>query len=113
MAKNTIPLAPNIQPDRPKYRMLPIASIFVMAPVLAPLIMEAVSLCYGQWSEILGQPVTIRTPILDALSERIESVREDLWYHVSSRFQRVPWNPKVVLPVIALVMVVAIVMLRL
>ena len=112
MAKNTIPLAPDIRPDRPRSRLLPIASIFVIAPVLAPLVMEAVSLCYGQWCEILGTPVTVRTPILEAISERIESVRTELCYHVSSRFQRVPWNPKVVLPVIALIMVIAMLMLR-
>ena len=113
MAKNTLPLAPDLRPDRPRSRLLPIASIFVLAPVLAPLLMEAVSLCYGQWCEILGTPVTVRTPILNAIIDRIESVREDLWYKVSSRFQRVPWNPRVVLPIIALVMVVAMVMLRL
>jgi hypothetical protein len=113
MAKNTIPLAPDIRPDRPRCRVLPIASICVLASVLAPLLLEAVWLCYGQWSEILGKPVTIRTPMLNAISEQIESVRADLWYHVSSRFQRVPWDPKVVLPIIALVMVVAMVMLRL
>ncbi len=113
MAKNPIPLAPDIKADRPRYRVLPIISIFVVAPVLAPLFMEAVLLCYGQWCEILGRPVTIRTPMLTALSDRIDSVRQDLCYTISSRFQRVPWNPKVVVPVIALVMLLAMVMLRL
>jgi hypothetical protein len=113
MSKNTLPLAPDLHPDRRRSRIPQIASIFVLAPVLTPLIVELVSLCHGQWSEILGNPVTVRTPILNAMGERIASVREDLWCYVGSRFQRVPWNPKVVLPLIALVMIVAMKMLRL
>jgi hypothetical protein len=113
MAKNTLPLAPDLKPDRPRSKVLPIASIFVLAPLLTPLIIELVWLCYGQWREILGRPVSIQTPILSAMGEGIESVRQDIWYHISSRFQRVPWNPKVVVPIIALVMVVAMLMLRL
>ncbi len=113
MAKNTLPLAPDLKPDRTRSKLLPIASIFVLAPLLTPLIIELVWLCYGQWCEILGNPVAIQTPILSAMGERIESARQDIWYHISSRFQRVPWNPKVVVPIIALVMIVAMLMLRL
>jgi hypothetical protein len=113
MAKNTIPLAPSLKPDRPRSRVPQIVSIFVLAPLLTPLIVELVALCYGQWSEIFGRPVAVKTPILTAMGEQVESIREDVWYHVGSRFQRVPWNPRVVLPIIALVMIVAVVMLRL
>ncbi len=52
------------------------------------------------------------TPTLDAIGERVAAVREDLWYHVSSRFNRVPWNPRVVLPIAVVVMLLAMVMLR-
>jgi hypothetical protein len=112
MAKNTIPLAPDLHPHRRRSRVPQIASIFVLAPIVTPLIVELVSLCHGQWREILGRPVTVRTPILDEIGERIETVREEIWYHVGSQFQRVPWNPKVVLPLIAAVMLVAMSMLR-
>jgi hypothetical protein len=113
MPKNSITLAPDIRPDRRRRRLLPILSLFVTVPLLVPVIMDAVALCYGQWREILGTPTDVRTPTLDAIGERIEEVREDLWYHVSCRFNRVPWNPRVVLPVAVVVMLMAMVMLRL
>ena len=113
MAKNPITLAPDLRPHRPRRKVLPILSIFVAAPLLVPIIMDAVALCYGQWCDVLGTPIAVRTPTLDAIGERLASVHEDLWYHISSRFQRVPWNPRVVLPIAVLVMILAMVMLRL
>ena len=112
MAKNPIVLAPDLTPDRRKSKMLPIASIFVLAPLLAPVIMETVSICHGQWCEVMGRSVTVRTPFLDSIGEQIEEVREVCWYHLLSRFQRVPWNPKVVLPVMAVIMALAMFMMR-
>jgi hypothetical protein len=113
MAKNPIPLAPDLRPDRRRSRLLPIAAIFVLLPPIAPVFLEAVLLCYAQWSEILGTPVVVRTPILNSIAERIDDVRQDLGFRVSSCFERVPWSPKVVLPLIAVVMAIAMVMLRL
>jgi hypothetical protein len=113
MSKNAITLAPDIRPDRPRRRLLPILLLFVTVSLLVPVITDAVALCYGQWRGILGTPIDVRTPTLDAIGERIEEVREDFWYHVSSRFNRVPWNPRVVLSIAVVVMVAAMVMLRL
>jgi hypothetical protein len=92
---------------------MPIASIFVLAPLIAPLVMEAVGLCYAQWCTTFGTSAEVRTPIIDSIQEGIESVRDDLWSALSARFQRVPWNPKVVLPIAAVIMAVGMVMLRL
>ena len=92
MSKQTITLAPDIRPDRPRRKVLPILSLFVAIPLLAPIVIDAVALCYGQWREVLGTPTTVRTPTLDAIGERVAEVREEFRYHVSSRFQRVPWN---------------------
>ena len=113
MVKNPITLAPDIRPDRPRRKVLPIISIFVVAPLLVPIIMDVLALGYGQWCEMLGIPASVRTPTLDMIGERIGAIRDECWYHISSRFQRVPWNPRVVLPIAVAVMVVAMVMLRL
>jgi hypothetical protein len=114
MPKHPIPLAPDTRPDRPRRRrLLPILALFVTVPLLAPVIMDAVALCYGQWREVLGAPSDVRTPTLDVIGERIEEVREGLWYQASCHFNRVPWNPRVVLPIAVVVMVMAMVMLRL
>jgi hypothetical protein len=113
MSKNAITLAPDLRPDRPRRRLLPILLLLLTVPLLVPVIMDTVALYYSQWREILGDPTAVRTPTLDAIGERIGEVREDLWYQVSSRFNRVPWNPQVVLSVAVVVMVAAMVMLRL
>jgi hypothetical protein len=113
MPKNPITLAPDILPDRPRRKLLPILSLFVTIPLLAPIVRDAVALCYGGWREVMGTPTDVRTPTFDAIGERIGEVREDLRYHVTSRFQRVPWNPWVVLPTAVVVMLLAMVMLRL
>jgi hypothetical protein len=112
MPKNAITLAPDLKPDRPRRKLLPILSLCVTIALLAPILRDAVVLCYGQWREILGTPTDVRTPALDAIGERADEVREDIWYHISSRFQRVPWNPRVVLPLAVVVMLVAMGMLR-
>lgn len=113
MSKQVIVLAPDIHPDRPRRKFLPILSLFVAASLLAPIVFDAAALCYGHWRDLLGSPVDIRTPTLDAIGERVAEVREDVKYHISSRFHRVPWNPRVVLLIAVLVMLVAIMMLRL
>ena len=113
MPKNPITLAPDLRPDGRRSKLVPIASIFVLAPLLAPLFLEVAGLCYAQWCAALGTSAQVRTPILDSIQEGIETVRDDFWSVLSARFQRVPWNPKVVLPVAAVIMAVSMVMLRL
>jgi hypothetical protein len=112
MEKNPIPLAPDFQPERRRSRLLPIAAIFVFIPLISPLIVEAASLGYAQWREILGTPVTVRTPILDAIGERIEAGRQELRSDISSSFDRVSWDLRIVLPLIMMAIVIAMMMLR-
>ena len=113
MSKNPITLAPDIRPDKPRRKVLPILSLFVAIPLLTPIVIDVVALFYGQWREVLGTPTTVHTPTLDAIGERVAEVREDFHYHISSRFQRVPWDPRVVVPIALVVMLLAMVMLRL
>ncbi|MGP0062650.1 MAG: hypothetical protein ACLQGP_03470 [Isosphaeraceae bacterium] len=112
MAKTPITLAPDLHPDRRRSRLLPIAAMFVSIILTTPVLVEVASLCYAQWSEILGTPVSVRTPILDAFCDRVEAFRQNLGFRVYSYFQQVPWDPKVVLPTIAVVMAIAMMMLR-
>src|SRR5579883_285800 len=103
MPKNPITLAPDLRPNRRRSKVLPIASIFVVAPLLIPLLLETAALCYGQWCMVFGTSAPPRTPMLDSIHERIESARDELWSAASARFQRVPWNPKVVLTIAAVI----------
>lgn len=114
MSKQVIVLAPDVRPDRRRrLRALPILSLFVAASLLAPIIIDAASLCYGQWREMLGDPVPVRTPALDAIGERVAEVREEFRYQFVRRFHQVPWDHRVVLGISVVVMVVAVLMLRL
>ena len=112
MSKQTITLAPDLRPDRPRRKLLPILLLSIAVVLLAPLLIDAVALCYGQWGEMLGTPTAVQTPTLDAIGEQVAEIREDVRYHFLSRFHRVPWDPRVVLPVAVLVMLLAMVMLR-
>jgi hypothetical protein len=112
MTKNLLSLAPDLNSDRPRRKLLPILSLFVVVPLLAPFVIDAVALCYGQWCDMLGIRASVRTPTLDAIGETLAGVREDVRYHVTSHFQRVPWNPRVVLAVSVVVMLLAMMMLR-
>jgi hypothetical protein len=112
MSKQTITLAPDLRPDRPRQRLLPILLLSIAAVLLAPIVIDAVALCYGQWGEVLGTPTAVQTPTLDAIGEQVAEIREDVRYHILTRFHRVPWDPRVVLPVAVVVMLLGIVMLR-
>jgi hypothetical protein len=113
MSKQPITLAPDLRPDRPRRKLLPILLLSFAAVLLAPIFIDVAALFYGQWREVLGTPVAVHTPTLDAIGEQVAEIREDFRYHVLSRFHRVPWDPRVVLPVAVLVMLLAMVMLRL
>ena len=110
--KNLLTLAPDLGSDRPRRRVLPILSLFVAVLLLAPIVVDAVALCYGQWCDMLGVRCSVHTPTFDAIGEGVAEVREDVRYHVTSHFQRVPWNPRVVLPVSLIIMLLAMTMLR-
>jgi hypothetical protein len=112
MTKNLLTLAPDLTSERPRRKVLPILSLFIAVPLLAPLVIDAVAFCYGQWCDMLGIPSSVRTPTLDAIGEELAGVREEVRYHVTSHFQRVPWNPRVVLAVSVVVMLLAMTMLR-
>ncbi len=112
MDKNPIPLAPDFEPDRRRSRLLPIAAILILIPLISPLILEAVSLCYAQWREILGTPVAVRTPVLDAIGERIDAGRRELRSGILSCFDRVSWDLSIVLPFLMVAVFIAVMMLR-
>ena len=113
MVKNSILLATDVNPGRRRSKRLPIALILILALLLAPLAPETLSICYGQWCEILGKRVEVRTPT-PRRDRGWESSRQGRRLEQALKcFDRVPWNPMVTLPVIVVVMAIALMMLRL
>ena len=112
MEKKTIQLAPDLRPDRQRSRLLPMISMLMLLLLLSPLILETGYFCYGQWREIVGSPVTVRTPILDSLCEKLQDVREEISSKTTSYFDQLSWRGEIVLPLLAVAMVIAMGMLR-
>jgi hypothetical protein len=112
MSKKTITLAPDWSPGNSRKTLLPVASICVLAALSAPLIKETMALCYSGWCNVLDRPITVRTPILDAIGEGIQTAQQEITNTITPHFNRVPWNPQVVLAAAVVVMTLAMVMLR-
>jgi hypothetical protein len=112
MHRFPIPLAYETTGERPKSRFPRTIGVVVLAVVLAPLLVEGAVLCYGQWCEVMGNSNRVRTPLLDSVQENVQSANSSIWETVTHQFQRVPWNPKVVLPIAAVIMALAMAMLR-
>jgi len=112
MHKFPIPIADQISPERRRSKVLRTASIVLLGLVLAAPVQEGVSLCIGQWRQVLGTNTEVRTPILDSVHDGLQDAHQSVWSSVSAQFERVPWAPRFVLTVAAVVVVLGIVMLK-
>lgn len=79
---------------------------------LAPLALEGVSVILGNWKECLGVSAQVRTPVMDSIQETVDNVQTEFWLEVAPYARRLPWDPRMVLPASALIMAVAMLMLR-
>ena len=113
MAKNPIPLAPDLRPDRRRSRLLPIAAIFVLVPLVAPLFLEAVCSAMPSGARSWARPSWCGHRSWTRFASGSKTSGRISGSGSLPSFQRVPWNPKVVLPLIAVVMAIAMLMLRL
>jgi len=88
------------------------ACIVVLGLLLAVPVEEGVSLCIGQWRQVMGTETEVRTPILDSVGDGLQAAHQSMSNWLSPQFQRVPWNPAYVLPIAAVVTVLGMIMLR-
>ena len=81
--------------DRPPsaLRFWTVVRIVVGTLAIAPFLFEGAQLCYSRWSRMLGSRVPVRTPFLNGVGRFARSAGA----MISAQFQRVPWNPQVVL----------------
>jgi hypothetical protein len=112
MRKLAMQIGDDFHEEKPRSRLPAVLMIFLLLVALAPLANEGVTLCVSNWKEYMGIPATVRTPVLDSLAEKLETVQGSFRDQVSPVFHRIPWDPKMVLPAAALVMAVAMLMLR-
>jgi hypothetical protein len=112
MPKTSVPL-PSGVPAAPRERRLRRTFwIGILAAGLAPILWEGAAICHSQWCEVIGYPREAHTPIVDTLHRHLgstqESIRESIAIHLGD-FQ---WDPKIVLPVGGLLIVLGMMMLK-
>ena len=113
MHKFPIPIAHDIHPNKSRCSLLRTTAIIVIGIGLAPLLAEGFSICYAQWSQVMGRNAEARTPMLDSLHEGLESGHQSFWATISPWFERVPWNHGLVLAAGVICMVIGMLMLKL
>jgi hypothetical protein len=112
MHKFPIPIAHDIRPPTFRWSLLRKAALVILGIAVAPLLAEGFSICYVQWSQVMGRNTEAETPVLDYLHEGLESGRHSFWGTISPCFQRVPWSHRLVLAVGVIVVIIGMIMLR-
>ena len=113
MHKLPIPIAHDVHLGKPRRSILHRAAIVLLGIALAPLIAEVSSICFAQWSQVLGRNAEAESPVLDSLKEGLDSGRQSVSGTISSCFQRVPWNHNLVLAIGVIVVFLGMIMLKL
>jgi hypothetical protein len=113
MHKFPIPIAHELPADHRRAKIARALALVMLGLFLAPLIADGAALCANQWREVLGKNGQTKTPVLDSVADAVETGHRSLWESIDLYFHRLPWDPRIVLTVGAIVMVLAMVMLRL
>jgi len=99
-----------VEHHRSKWPSVLMALILLLG--LGPLALEGIALCVGTWKEFLGVSGNVKTPVLDGVQDSLNDMSDIFWSQITPWFRSMPWDPKMVLPVAAVVMVMAMLMLR-
>jgi hypothetical protein len=95
---------------RPKARLR--NYLIVLGLLFAMPAVEGVSICIGQWREVMGINNKVHTPILDSVTTEVQETHQSFRNWLGSHFQRLPWSPTYVLPIAAVVTFLGVAMLR-
>jgi hypothetical protein len=99
MAKNPIAIAHDVQPGQPKSSRWRTCTIFVLAVIVVPLVVEGGALCYGQWCSITGRSTPVSTPVMDTVSNVFHETKTVLADSFSPSVARVLNEPGIAIPV--------------
>jgi hypothetical protein len=105
-------IAHDLRRDRPRAKLSRLVAIFGLGLALAPLAAEGVSISHAQWCQVLGRNNQARTPILDSVTETAITTHRTAWESINPQFQRLPWNPTIVVAVGVVLMFLGMLMLR-
>jgi hypothetical protein len=112
MRKLALQLGHDIQEEKKRSKVPGILLVVFLVIGLGPLLLEGTSICLANWKELMGVSASVKTPVMDSVQENLETLQQTFWSEVTPFFRQLPWEPKMVLPASALVMAVAMLMLR-
>jgi hypothetical protein len=112
MAKSPISIAYDIPPARPNSSRWRIGTIFALALIIVPVVVETSALCYGQWRSIMGSSTHVSTPVMDAVSNAFVETKYVFDDHFSVTLTRVFKEPGVAIPVALVLIGCGILLLR-
>ena len=112
MRKLAVSFEPDMMEERRRSRLPVVLAVLFLVIGLAPLALEGVSICLGNWKEIMGVSTDVRTPVLDQVQESLQDLKRSVLGEITPYFRRLPWDPQTVLISGAIVMGLAMLMLR-
>ncbi len=112
MFKQAVPIDHNVKPTRLKSSLPWIICIITAGVFLVPLAFEGATICYAQWCEITGKSVKVQTPIIDSIANGLQRTRDLLVDSFGLTVQRTINDPVVTLSFAALLLVLAMAVLR-
>jgi hypothetical protein len=112
MHKHPIPIALDKPGAKGRRTTMRKAGLVLLGISLAPLIAEGSSICYAQWSQVMGNHTEASTPVLNRLHDGFQSSHRSFWGAILPYFNRVPWRHEFVLAAAAVVVVAGVTMLK-
>ena len=86
--------------DRPRRRRswTSIALAVLIVLLISPVLYESTVVCVSRWKTLCGVPMTVETPVLDAIASEWETVRLELHWVSRHYFHDMSWKPSYVIP---------------
>jgi hypothetical protein len=112
MHKFPMPIAHDVGPARRGAKLARALALVTLGLLLAPLVAEGTSYCLAQWREVLGENSEAKTPILDSIADSAEESHKSVEEFFDLYFHRLPWDPRIVFAVGAIIVVLGMKMLR-
>jgi hypothetical protein len=89
-----------------------IAVLALLGLVLLPILIELVSLWVAGWFKVMKIVLVVQTPVIDFSRAVIAMCCEEFANWAADLFREVNWSPSSILPIVALLLVVAARMLK-
>jgi len=112
MAKLQVPFEYHRPPERRVGEVRKIVVLVILGAAMAPVLVEGAALCIGGWAEVAGTRLHLETPLLSWSGSTLEVRRQWIGEWILHTYQEASWEPGVVLPILAALLIIAMWMLR-